>query len=87
MDVGTVTALVVAGTGAVGAYTSYRLGKRGQENDKKQQAAAQTLQERIAAFDELESLNDRLEAENKRLREATCGSRLRGSGAGRRWTR
>ena len=51
MDVGEVTALIVAATGVLGAATAYTLGKRGQRNDEKQQVAANKLQERIAAFD------------------------------------
>jgi hypothetical protein len=69
MDVGTLTALIVAATGLIGATSAYLLGKRGQQADKNQQDAKHRLEKRIAAFDELESLNDRLEKENTRLRE------------------
>ena len=82
MDVGTITAIIIAITGLLGWFTSYVLGKRGQRNDEKQQDAKTRLEERIAAFDELESLNDRLTTENARLRtlltetEATGDLRL-----------
>lgn len=69
MDVGTITALIIAGTGLLGTVTAWLLGKRGQHNDEKQQEAKLKLEKRIAAFDELESLNDRLAQENTRLRE------------------
>jgi len=88
LDLGDVTAIVVAATGLVGGVTSYKLGKRGQRNDETQQAAATRLQERIAAFDEMESLNDRLEKENLRLRalvdEAEARGDLRLAAQGRR---
>ena len=88
LSTGDIATLIVALTGVGGLYPSYRLGQRGHENDKKQQAAATTLQERIAAFDELESLNDRLEKENLRLRalvdEAEARGDLRLAAQGRR---
>lgn len=67
MNLSEITALVIAGSGVAGTYTAYRLGKRGQHNDEKQQEAATRLQKRITAFDELESLNARLTEENARL--------------------
>lgn len=67
MDFAIVSPMIVAVTGAGAAYASYRLGKRGQKNDEKQQEAANRLQKRITAFDELESLNARLTEENTRL--------------------
>lgn len=75
MDVSDITAAVIAASGVLGIYTSYRLGKRGQRNDETQQTAAQRLQERIAAFDELESLNERLGVENTRLATENVGLR------------
>jgi uncharacterized phage infection (PIP) family protein YhgE len=72
------TALIIALSGILGTYVAWRLGQRGQRNDEKQQAAATNLQERIAAFDELESLNDRLNAENKHLRELVGEAESRG---------
>lgn len=68
MSVGEATGLIVAVTGLAGLVLAHRLGLLGQKRDAQQQAAATKLQERIAAFDELESLNDRLEKENERLR-------------------
>ena len=53
MSVPEITGLLIAVTGLLGAFVSYRLGQRGQHVDEKQQAAATKLQERIAAFDEL----------------------------------
>lgn len=67
MDVGDATAAVIALATAGATYSAWRLGQRGQKQDEKQQTAATRLQERIAAFDELESINDRLGAENARL--------------------
>lgn len=67
MTLGDVTALVIAASGIGGTYTAYRLGKRGQHNDEMQQEAATKLQKRITAFDELESLNDRLTKDIERL--------------------
>jgi len=72
------TALIIAVSGVLGSYAAWRLGQRGQKNDEKQQAAATNLQERIAAFDELESLNDRLTAENQRFRELVNEAEARG---------
>lgn len=68
MSVGEATGLIVATTGLVGLILAHRLGLLGQKKDAQQQAAATKLQKRITAFDELESLNDRLEKENERLR-------------------
>lgn len=78
MSVEQLTALIIALSGIGGTYVAWRLGQRGQRNDEKQQAAATNLQERIAAFDELESLNDRLTTENKRLRELVDEAEARG---------
>lgn len=78
MNISEVTALVIAASGVGGTYTAYRLGQRGQHNDEKQQAAATRLQERISAFDELESLNDRLSKEVDRLRELLGEAETRG---------
>lgn len=78
MSVEQLTALIIAASGVLGTYVAWRLGQRGQHNDEKQQAAATSLQERIAAFDELESLNDRLTTENKRLRELVDEAEARG---------
>lgn len=78
MTVEQLTALIIALSGVLGTYVAWRLGQRGQKNDEKQQAAATSLQERIAAFDELESLNDRLTTENKRLRELVDEAEARG---------
>jgi uncharacterized phage infection (PIP) family protein YhgE len=72
------TGLIIALSGVLGTYVAWRLGQRGQRNDEKQQAAATSLQERIAAFDELESLNDRLTTENTRLRELVTEAETRG---------
>lgn len=78
MDAGTITALIIAATGAFGAVTAYLLGKRGQRNDELQQEAAGKIQKRITAFDELESLNDRLTTENTRLRDLYTEAETRG---------
>lgn len=78
MNVSDLTALAIAGSGVVGAFASYHLGKRGQHNDEKQQTAATKLQERISAFDELESLNDRLSKETDRLRVLLTEAEARG---------
>ena len=67
MDVSDLTSFIIAGAGILGTYVSWRLGQRGQKNDERQQSAATSLQKRITAFDELESLNDRLSAEIVRL--------------------
>lgn len=69
MSVGEATGLIVAVTGVLGLILAHRLGLLGQRKDAQAQAAATRLQERVAAFDELESLNDRLGTENARLRE------------------
>lgn len=66
-DSGSLPSIIVAVTGLIGAATAYLLGKRGQRNDEVQQHAKAKLEQRVAAFDELESINDRLEAENARL--------------------
>lgn len=68
MTVGEAASLIVATTGLIGLFLAHRLGLLGQKKDAQQQAAATKLQERIASFDELESLNDRLGIENTRLR-------------------
>lgn len=78
MQIGDATALLIAASGVAGTYTAYRLSKRGQRNDEKQQAAATKLQDRITAFDELESLNDRLSTENARLRDLYAEAETRG---------
>lgn len=78
MTVGEITATIVALTGAAGLYLSHRLGLIGQRNDEKQQAAANKIQERVTAFDELESLNDRLKTENDRLRDLLAEAETRG---------
>lgn len=78
MSVEQLTALIIALSGVLGTYVAWRLGQRGQHNDEKQQAAATNLQERVAAFDELESLNDRLTSENGRLRELVSEAESRG---------
>ena len=78
MTVGEVAAAIVACTGAAGLYLSHRLGLIGQKNDEQQQAAANRIQERITAFDELESLNDRLKVENDRLRDLLGEAETRG---------
>lgn len=78
MSVEQLTALIIALSGVLGTYVAWRLGQRGQHNDEKQQAAATNLQERVAAFDELESLNDRLTTENSRLRELVSEAESRG---------
>ena len=78
MDGGTVASIVVAGAGLISAVSAYALGKRGQRNDEKQQSAKTKLEERIAAFDELESLNDRLEKENSRLRDVLAQTEATG---------
>ena len=69
MSVGEVTGLIVAITGLLGIVLAHRLGLRGQRKESQAQIALGRLQERKDAFDELESLNDRLMAENKHLRE------------------
>ena len=69
MKIADITALIIALSGIIGSLVAWQLGKRGQKNDEDQQAAANRLQKRIAAFDELESLNDRLTTENARLRD------------------
>lgn len=68
-DLGTLTGLIVAASGVLGILLAHRLGLLGQKRDVEQQQAANKIAERIAAFDELESLNDRLTTENARLRE------------------
>lgn len=73
-----ITSFIIALSGILGSWGAWRLSQRGQRNDEKQQAAATNLQERIAAFDELESLNDRLTTENKRLRELATEAETRG---------
>jgi hypothetical protein len=78
MDLSDVTASAIAVTGLLGAASAYVLGKRGQKNDEKQQEAATKLQKRITAFDELESLNDRLSTENARLRDLYSEAETRG---------
>lgn len=78
MNVGDITAGVIAVSGVVGTFTAYHLSKRGQRNDERQQAAATKLQERITSFDELESLNDRLTTENARLRDLYAEAETRG---------
>lgn len=85
MNIGELTALIIAITGCAGLYLSHRLGILGQKKDAQQQAAATKLQERIAAFDELESINDRLtkalesaDTENRRLRELVTEAEVRG---------
>lgn len=78
MNLSEVTALVIAASGVIGTYTAYRLGQRGQHNDERQQTAATKLQERISAFDELESLNDRLSKETDRLRVLLTEAEARG---------
>lgn len=78
MDIGGITAVIVAATGLIGAITAYLLGKRGQRNDERQQSAKTRLEERIASFDEMESLNDRLAVENTRLRELLAEAEARG---------
>lgn len=95
MSVGELTALIIAITGVVALILSHRLGILGQKKDVQQQAAATKLQERIAAFDEMESINDRLttaltnaDVENTRLRalidEAETRGDLRLAAQGRR---
>ena len=78
MTVASATALIVAITGLVGILLAHRLGLLGQKKDAIQQAAATKLQERIAAFDELESLNDRLHKEIDRLRDLLGEAETRG---------
>lgn len=78
MDISDATALVIATSALVGTYTAHLLGKRGQKHDEKQQVAASKLQTRISAFDELESLNDRLTTENARLRDLYAEAETRG---------
>lgn len=78
MTVGEITAVIIAVSGVMGLILSHKLGIIGQKNDAKQQAAATKLQERIAAFDELESLNDRLNAEIGRLRDLVNEAEARG---------
>ena len=68
MDAGDITAVVIAATGLAGVWLSHRLGLLGQRKDAEQQKAAHRLAERVEYFDELESINDRLTAENTRLR-------------------
>ena len=68
MDGGSITAAIIAATGAAGVWLSHRLGLLGQRKDAQQQEAAHRLAERIEYFDELESINERLSAENTRLR-------------------
>lgn len=95
MSTGELTGLIVALTGVAALLFSHRLGILGQKKDAQQQAAATKLQERIAAFDELESINDRLttalanaDVENARLRalidEAETRGDLRLAAQGRR---
>lgn len=64
---GQVASLILALVAVGGAVTSWRLGKRGQTTAEVEQAAKRRLDERIASFDELESINDRLEKEVARL--------------------
>lgn len=78
MDVSDVTAIIIALAGVAGTVTAYLLSKRGQHNDEKQQEAATKIQKRITAFDELESLNDRLSNENSRLRDLATEAETRG---------
>lgn len=78
MDVSDVTALIIGVSGVVGTVTAYLLSKRGQRNDEKQQEAASKIQRRVTAFDELESLNDRLSKENERLRDLYSEAETRG---------
>ena len=78
MSVGELTGLIVASTGVLGLFLAHRLGLLGQKKDAQQQAAATKLQERIASFDELESLNTHLRDEINRLRDLLAEAETRG---------
>lgn len=78
MSVGDLTALIVAATGILGLLLAHRLGILGQKKDAQQQTAATKLQERIASFDELESLNTHLRDEINRLRDLLSEAETRG---------
>lgn len=78
MNLGELTGLLVAITGVLGLFLAHRLGILGQKKDAQQQAAATKLQERIASFDELESLNSHLHAEISRLRDLLNEAETRG---------
>ena len=77
-DLGQVASFILALVAVAGAITSWRLGKRGQHTAEIEQAAKRSLEERVTAFDELESLNDRLEKENARLRELATEAEVAG---------
>lgn len=78
MSVGELTGLIVAGTGLLGLFLAHYLGLIGQRKDAQQQTAATKLQERIASFDELESLNTHLREEINRLRDLLNEAETRG---------
>lgn len=78
MTTGELTGLIVALTGLIGLFLAHRLGILGQKKDAQQQTAATKLQERIASFDELESLNSHLREEINRLRDLLNEAETRG---------
>jgi hypothetical protein len=76
LDLGQIASLILALVAVGGAFTSWRLGKRGQVAAEREQAANTRVEDRLQAFDELESINDRLNKDVERLTKEN--DRLRG---------
>lgn len=69
MNVQAVTSVLLAGSTVTGLITSYALGKRGQNEQSRQQTAANRLAERAQAFDEMKAIVDEVKDQNARLFE------------------
>lgn len=66
MDFQGLSALILSLVGVGGLVSSWVLNKRGTRNQETQQVVANRLSERAQTFDEMESLNERLTADNAR---------------------
>lgn len=76
VDLGQIASIILALVAVVGAITSWLLGRRGQANAEREQAAKNRIEERVVAYNELESINDRLTKDVERLTKEN--DRLRG---------
>lgn len=78
MDLQGWSSLILSLVGVGGLATSYRLSKRGAKAQEEQDQKAGRLAERVQAFDELESLNGRLNDEIERLRKVASETEAAG---------